>query len=302
MVKTILHQSRQTAETGAFSTASTHAHAILEHGTVRTGTSLSGLAEQLEAAQLCLTHRELTDGQTDFASHYRSKYTSSRFANPLTVSWAELDGAAQSCGIPKERLALYLIHRYDTATNSWYLTAEFCQLAETGTPVDGGTEYALTHTGNFVDVKDGGLAPTQVSALGTSGTHKYGLDYFDAVEYSADGITFEGLTADNTRACTFCWFEFEMMFKHNCADRNRDDAHVALCFSAITSDYSQAPDQSLVTFPHGLTIHARYQNGDLLNNGDFVVTSYFENKAGDYQTLCPPRCDVYVKPSGLVYI
>lgn len=255
------------------------------------------LKKVLGDGTLILTKQEFTDCEDDFKTKYKN-LDGDDFAKPITVKWGSLVVKVEESGININKLVLYCMHRYDIALKSWFLTIEFCELVGFTSIPNVATEYPVAHKGKFIDIcADGKLRETDVTLLASEIGNLYGPEYMENVTYSPLGTIFEPLKKGNIRATVVPWFELRAMYAHNIA--GGDSQKFELCFTSITSDFLGS-EMSFVQYPHSIAIHSIYDNVPKLDDNDIIITgAYFKNKAGDYQTLCPPRCQSYVWPNGL---
>lgn len=242
----------------------------------------------LVTGQLVVSRDDLVTAKEDFRKHYKID-RGDDFAATLMIPWQTLEKAAVESKIDFEKLVIYCIHRLDVGTGKWFLTLEFCEISGLDNPPIPKKRYDISHSGVYYDLKNGTLAPQGTIAVGDA-------DYYTNVRYSSDGNTFGVLNTKNTRACSVCWNELQKLYDDNFKAGNNVN-RFSLCFSSATCNYSTViPDLSYVSYPHLLLIYSNYDNIDLLENGDTVS---FYCRAGDYQTLCPPNCNIYIWPNGL---
>jgi len=270
-----------------------------------TESQINGLAYIL-GGKLILNRSEILEAKCDFRKHYRIKNDPNhpKFDKLLIVNWSDLQAKAQAVAdanhVDPLSLVLICYHRLDTSTNSWFISVEICILKDFTAPPNADTYYDIIATGVYVDITTTGLKNTNPGDIGVGTNNIYGRDYFDNIEYSVDSTNFNPLSLnDNVRATLIAWFEIDKMYLHN-IDASRDSALFELCFMSMTGDYSGTTNMSNVQFPHTFCVYSRYDDTDLLDDGDIVV-NYFQNKAEDYQTLCPPNCKKYFWPAPLKF-
>jgi len=270
---------------------------------------------------LVLNQSSLVNAKTIFTQHYKTDASPGDFY-PVYIPWTDFYNAADNfiknnIGISFVNLGVFLIHRYDTNNNQWFLTAQFCGLKSmpinfpTGNVITSSSVIALVN--NYIDITvSGGSDPyTESDQIVITNGYPLGTDYFGAVQYSSDGVNFHWLDQiNNVKACIMPWREIQEMHDNNSNDDSgaaRNDNDMRVIFSSISSDYSDAMSgampppvviRSNVTFPHGIAVNMNYMGTDLLDDGS-VIAGNFRNKSCDYQSLCPPNCGVYYWPSDL---
>jgi len=253
----------------------------------------SRLYQQMYGGKLVLLEGELAARHLEFVNHYRAVNGSPEFYQELEVPWLSFSETALQ-GVDPEHFIVGLIHRYDATGNRWYLAAERFTFAGYSGPGD----YPVTSTNTLFNINPDGTVGDYYGGLESNCGHLYDPVYFSmAMETNAP------LNPSlNVNSVSFAWEELKQLHADNKNNiPGADDSLFTIRFCSISSDYTpDVPAQSLVPFPHCVAMYMCYDGQALINNDDIVIGAIFINKAADFNTVCPPKCDSYSWPSGLV--
>ncbi|PQJ09278.1 hypothetical protein CJD36_018690 [Flavipsychrobacter stenotrophus] len=236
-----------------------------------------------------------------FRQQYNSSAHNPEYSTALTVNWEDFasEVAKQVYGIiDLKDTALKFIHRYNKAKNRWFLTVQICEITTTVPDAQKPNEYELNCMDIYFDIADtNSIEITDTRLLAGSVYDRYCPSYFSNIYYNRQHVD----TALNAHSVIMAWIEFAYLFDHNWYD-NSDRTNTSLfeiCINAVASQLDMDDDDdALVPYPHCISAHLKYNGVDCLDNDD-VVAGNFYNRAGDLNTICPPRCGVYAWPRNL---
>ena len=226
-----------------------------------------------------------------FKNHYFLSGCNSNFGGQdIQVPWSSFSLVVQnfikSTGAAPDTVAMRFVLCYDTNKNALFLRMQICTMVATGQPdtFDLDTTNAAWYT-----IEDGSLAPTAITDL-------FDQNYLNNFYYCDTGVcnpnTLVNLASDTAgavfvRNLVFPWTK-EIQKIH--VD-NSTPANAIINFAAGSHDKTSA----VLAHPHTLLIYLRKHDGTpMLDN--VVYNLEFQMKAGNYATLCPPTCGVYILP------
>lgn len=242
--------------------------------------------------KLVMLEGDIEECQQTFQSRYSAVDGNPSFYQSLNFPWTDFNNMALQ-GMDPATLILGFIHRYDTVSSRWWLSAQ----RFTFPGYNGPQSYPITSTNTFFNLPaDGGVSPYR------GGLQPGSASYYDPAYFS--NVLCDSAPISNTmyvnRICN-AWAELSQLFTENFAnipDAQESLFSINLC--SISSDYSsEVPGTVLVPFPHTLAMYMSYDGHPLLTNGAVVSATQFVNHAADMGTMCPARCPVYAWPNGL---
>ena len=246
----------------------------------------------LYGGKLVMLEGEVQEGESTFQNHYTAVNNTPALYNTLNFPWLSFKETALE-GMNPDEFILGLIHCYDTASENWYLTAERFTFAG----YSGAKEYIITSTDTLFTLLPDGTVGSYTGGLQELNNHLYDPVYFSNVLYNNVAAN----PSVNVNRVAFAWEELKQLHCDNKANiPGADDSLFSINFCSISSDYSaEVPNSVLVPFPHCVAMYMSYNGVPLLTNGSIVTGAVFYNKAADFNTLCPNKCDSYNWPNGL---
>lgn len=229
--------------------------------------------------------------QKNFQKHYFLANCNSDFGGQdIQVPWDSFALAVQNfiktSGASPNTVAMRFVLCYDTANNALFLRMQICTMTTTSDP---NTFNLDTTNCAWYTIEDGSLAPTAITDL-------FDQNYLDNFYYCDKGVcnpnTLVNLASDTSgtifvRNLVFPW----MQEIHKIYVNNSSPAGASIHFAAGSHDNTSPA----VAHPHALAIYLCQSDGTpLLDNVNYGVE--FQMKAGDFGTLCPPTCNVYILP------
>jgi hypothetical protein len=253
---------------------------------------MSDTNTQSTGGLLVLPAAELSNRQSEFQSHYRAANNSPAFYNTLQVPWPAFRDMALE-GMDPDQYIIGFIHRYDTATNNWYLAGE----RFTFNGYSGPGDYPIASTNTLFNILPDGTVGNYDGGLQPYNGHLYDPVYFNSV--MSGNIPLD--PAIYVNRVTFAWEELKQL---HCDNKSHipgaDDNLFSISFCGISADYSAyVPAAALIPFPHCVAMYMSYNGVPLLNDDPIVSGAMFANKAADMDCICPPKCDAYSWPTGL---
>jgi hypothetical protein len=208
-------------------------------------------------------------------------------ANDVTAQMLALEG------MDPDQYIIGFIHRYDTATNNWYLAGE----RFTFNGYSGPGDYPIASTNTLFNILPDGTVGNYDGGLQPYNGHLYDPVYFNSV--MSGNIPLD--PAIYVNRVTFAWEELKQL---HCDNKSHipgaDDNLFSISFCGISADYSAyVPAAALIPFPHCVAMYMSYNGVPLLNDDPIVSGAMFANKAADMDCICPPKCDAYSWPTGL---
>jgi len=246
----------------------------------------------VRGSQLVLSANALNAVVADFALSYYAGAVGTSFVSHVSINWNLfknniLTGIAAS---DFERVAVRFIHRYQPSAMRWFLCAEVLLLKpnKSYTTADGlYNVYEIDTVGNRYDINNGNMT---VSTLPANEHHDQ--EYFTNVIDSNGALD----PQVHVKSIIIPWQrELLKMYQDNALDNTAND--VLLKFVSCTMDCSDDLDQSYIAWPHGIAVYLTQQGTEHVDNNNYAVI--FRNKAADFGSMCPPRCDAYYRPFDL---
>lgn len=209
--------------------------------------------------------------------------------------------------------AIRFFHRYDLGTKKWFLTAECGTIEKAGTEVTGNGSYTehvfqpITSPSPYtsrIDIKNGIITGNSTFNGTIDMGCEYDPNYFNNI-YEITNIDISGhvITTGSLHpslhvsSMIFPWeIELKKLFEHNGFPLSELGSHdnLEIVFSPYTGYAGVSPDISPISFvrwPHLVAIHLRNDGQDLLNTTH--SNKIFQNKAANFSSMCPPRCNKY---------
>ena len=258
------------------------------------------------------------EAQDNFRYHFRDEDFNEEFLSNLEVKWeqfrtkveAKNTDAMGSTIINYQRLALKFIHRYNPVSNRWYLTVQLCEII--GDPRSNPDPYRrheifdlATHD-LFFNIDETGIGTesdavimAQVPMIDpTKISPRHCPIYFDSVYFGANKVK----KGRDVQSATISWQEL-LALRNDNNSAGVDASKFWLVFSSATSEADLSTENTYSLFPHGMVAYIKYVDGAAVNEclqpGNIVIGN-FNNRAGDYNTLCPRRCLEYLCPIELL--
>jgi len=253
---------------------------------------------------LVMNQNMVNEGRTYFTANYRDSNSNPSFLRDLELSWDDFAAAVAQLNnipnpVPEERLALRFIHRYNTNTNCWYVTVQLCFISGAPLPDPDPNRkyesYQLVCYDNYFDILDGGVIAWNGSA-GLSGTvnERWAGDYFANVYYGNNKVV-QGI---NVQSVTYSWVVLQKLRTDNSDPQRPSDQLFSIVFSSSAYKAVLPSPDTDVEYPHCVISYMKYDGVSCLDNG-FIRLGDFANKAADYNTVCPMRCNVFLWNSDL---
>jgi len=187
------------------------------------------------------------------------------------------------------------------------LTVQICEITGGRLPITVSPrnyeQFSLSNKSIYFNIKDdsiGAETSPQIDAAlgGTIGNAdgRYGIEYFNNVYYGANKVQI----GRNVQSATFAWKEIELLHDENFITGSRDDdAKFSITFSSASDEADLSANNLYSEFPHAMVIFMKYDQEDCLEDGNTTLGN-FQNRASDYNTLCPRRCKEFLCPVELI--
>jgi len=230
---------------------------------------------------------------SNFKSHYSVTNPLDAF-NDVSIKWPSLSAHMQAALNPI-KVAYKFIHRFNGA--KWFLTAHRHELDVYG---DIGCETALKeeqreNSDIFFDMCCTGerhptTLDTMTMATATDGSCSYyDCSYLDNVKsndnYANDKRVWSAILPAQ---------ELRLLIQHNLFNKG-NEANFGINFKSITYETPRAN----VDYPHCIAVYATHNGTPALDDAAVVICADFRNKAGNFDSLCPPSCTKYFWPGNL---
>jgi hypothetical protein len=258
------------------------------------------MPDKRSTKSLVMTPSMLTDGRASFSYSYRNANSNPNFLQDLKVNWLAFSNQvnnlnnSQPVPLTAERIALRFIHRFNMQNQRWYLTCQLCGIVGAPLPDADVTRrhetYVLNPLPLYFDITtDGQIVNNGSNGLGGDVSSHWGVDYFDNVFFGANKV----MKGVNVQSCTMPWHEISKLFTDNLTQDRPIQAQFEIAFTS-TSHYVDLPSNDCnVNYPHSLAVYMCYANTNCLEQGDIILGN-FKNKAANFTTNCPSKCNVLV--------
>lgn len=241
--------------------------------------------------------QDYIDGRANFSLHYYYTSAQASFGGQvIEIPWGPLNDAVQqymdATETSAEDVAMRFVHCFDPGpAGELYLRLQICKLVPTADPPPPGVEQVFlldTTDATWYSINNGSLEPTDNQDL-------YGTEYLNNFYYKFEpqAQEMEVLAAGPdkyVKNLVLPWGD-EILKVYQ---QNGSPANANINFAACS--YISTPEHANVEWPHGMVIFLSNNQGEpYLDNNNYI--SIFHNKGADYGSLCPPNCNVYLKPS-----
>ena len=235
-------------------------------------------------------------GRANFSLHYFYTDTDAEFnGDVVSCSWDQLNAAVQNymtaAGVADEmEVAMRFVHCFTTDGSSLFSRVQICKMLPSGEEIDGMQVYNLDTTGAvWYVISNAEFGPTNDDSL-------RGQEYLEHFYYKDDPSAdimeclLEG-PDKYVKNLVIPWGqELKQMYLDN---GSPESAGINFAACSYTDEY---PHSANVAWPHGMVVYLSTSDGTpMLNNEDYI--HIFQNKGADMATVCPPHCNVYIKPN-----
>lgn len=236
------------------------------------------------------------DGRDNFDLHYYYTSAEASFGGQvIDAQWDDLYNAVQDYMTQTQTVAadvaLRFVHCFEPGpAGKLYLRLQICKMLPSLQPVPpgAGAIYDLDTTGSlWYEIKDGMINPTPDHTL--EGAAYFNNFYYKVEPQSQEMEALNSVQDKYVRNLVLPWGD-EILKMYI---QNNSPANASIHFAACS--YETPPERANVLWPHGMVSFLSDSNGTpFLNNHSYI--SIFRNKGADFGTLCPPECNVYIKP------